>query len=205
MKNILLLASKSPSRKALLTEAGINFMVVGQEADESQCDWGLTIDKLVSSITLHKMGAVILPDGKKEGEVCFVLTADTLSQDMDGVVHGKPVDRDDAIAKIKSARAGSRLCSAFCVDRRVWRAGMWEVDRREQRCVHSSFVFNIPDSWLDDYLEKSIGLNTANAIAVEGYGSPFLQSVSGSHSAIIGLPLYELREVLELIGFFEKK
>lgn len=203
LKNILLLASKSPSRRALLIDSQIPFKSIDQDADESQCDWGLTLDKLVTSIALHKMNHVVLPDGLQDGEVCFVLTADTLSQDSGGTINGKPVDRADAIAKIKSARAGTRLCTAFCLDKRVWREGVWEVDQRKQLCVNSSFIFNIPDEWLDIYLEKSIGMQASNAIAVEGYGSLFLESVDGSHSAIIGLPIYELRKSLEEVGFFK--
>ena len=37
------------------------------------------------------------------GTVCFVLTADTMTCNADGSINGKPVDRDDAIQKIKSA------------------------------------------------------------------------------------------------------
>jgi septum formation protein len=202
MKHILLLGSKSSSRKALLTEARIPFKVVSQDADETQCDWGLPLEQVVSSIALHKMEHVVLPVGTHEGELCFVLTADTLSQDIDGTIHGKPVDRADAIKKIKSARNGTRLCTAFCVDRRIWSDGVWEVDRRIQEHVCSSFVFNIPDEWIEIYLQTSPGLQTANAIAVEGYGALFLKEVRGSHSAIIGLPMYEVREALERIGFF---
>ncbi|MDP3889580.1 MAG: Maf family protein [bacterium] len=202
MKNILFLASKSYSRKMLLEQAGIVFNVVEQDVDETQCDWGLPLPQLVQDIALHKMNHIILPPGKREGQVCFVLTADTLSQDLDGKIHGKPVDRADAIAKIKSARKGSRLCTAFCLDKRMWKSGRWELVQREQRCVPAEYEFVIPDEWIDIYLEKSIGLQASNAIAIEEFGAQFLRSVHGSYTTIVGLPMFELREALSAVGFF---
>src|SRR5690349_3204686 len=141
----LFLGSKSPSRQMLLREAGIAFTCVEQNADETLCDSTLPLEQLVASIALHKMNHALLPAGRMEGEICYVLTADTLSQDKDGTIHGKPVDRADAIAKIKSARNGSRLCTAFCLDRRVWRSGTWEIETRIKKQVNSEYLFSVPD------------------------------------------------------------
>jgi len=203
----LLLASKSPSRQMLLRESEIPFVVIEQDADESQCDWGLQLSQVVSHIALYKMEHAIVPAGNVIGQRCFVLTADTLSCDSNGVIQGKPVDREDAIAKIKSARAGSSLCTAFCLDRRVWNGSSWDVDERIAQHVEARYVFDIPDAWIDRYLDYTFPAgNTpqqcAGAIAVEGFGGQFLRTLEGSHSAIIGLPLFEVREALEKLEFF---
>ncbi|HRN77895.1 MAG TPA: Maf family protein [Candidatus Dependentiae bacterium] len=200
--NVLLLGSKSPSRQQLLRDSQIPFALIDQRADESQCDWGLSLPHVVQSIARHKMNHLILSDGKKEGEVCFVLTADTLSQSLDGTLHGKPTDRADAIAKIKDARKGARLCSAFCLEKKIWRQGTWYTQQKIEEVVHASYIFDIPDEWIDIYLERSIGMQTAGAIAVEGYGAQFLKMVDGSYPAIVGLPMFELRHALEKVGFF---
>ena len=60
-KNILLLGSKSASRKLLLEESLIPYQVVEQEADESECDWGLQLQQLTQSIARHKMDHVVMP------------------------------------------------------------------------------------------------------------------------------------------------
>ena len=201
-KNVLYFGSKSQSRRMLLEESQIPFVVVGQDADESQCDWGLPLPQLVSSIALHKMEHVILPDGKHEGDICYVLTADTMSHDKTGKIHAKPVDRDDAIAKIKATAAGSFLCTAFCLDRKVWKQGTWVVDARITDVVSAEFIFCVPDNWIDIYLEKTPFLDVSGGIAVEKYGNQFLKTVHGSYSTIIGLPLFEVRKALEKLGFF---
>lgn len=201
-KNILLLGSSSVSRQQLLTESKIPFAVVSQSADESQCDWGIALPQLVERIALHKMAHVIVPAGDSEGKSCFVLTADTLTQDADGTIQGKPIDRADAIDKIKKARNGSVLFTSFCLDKRVWKRGAWEIEQRIQKTIGASFLFVIEDHLIDYYLDNSIGLATSNAIAIEGFGEQFLKKITGSYSTIIGLPMFELRQALQELGFF---
>jgi len=202
MKNILLLGSKSYSRKLLLDYACIPYQVVEQEADESQCDWGLAMQKVVENIALYKMEHVIMPQGTKEGEVAFVLTADTLSQERDGTISGKPVDAQDAIDKIRRARGGMRTGTAFCLDKRVWRNGTWQVERRIQKYVEADYIFDIPEAWVERYMQNTISLKASGAIAIEEYGAQFLKEVRGSYTAIVGLPLFEVREALEELGFW---
>jgi septum formation protein len=201
MKNTLYLASQSVSRQQLLKEANIPFIVLAQSADEQVCDWGLPLDRLVASIALYKMEQVLMPKGK-EGNTIFVLTADTLSQDKNGIIQGKPKDRDDAIAKIKQARNGTRLCTAFCLDKKQFRNGSWRIIERVQEVVSAEYLFVVPDAWIERYLEHTISLSVSNAIAIEQYGNQFLKEVRGSYSTIVGLPMFELRQALERIGFF---
>lgn len=202
MAYTLYLGSKSQSRRQLLKEADIPFTLLDQTADESICDQTLPLDKLVLSISLHKMDHVIVPQGV-EGDIVFVLTGDTLSQDTDGRIEGKPIDRADAIRKIKKARNGTRLCSAFCLDKLECKNGAWQRLARVHQVVHAEYQFIIPDEWIEDYLNKSLGLSCSNAIAVELYGAQFLKKTKGSYSAIVGLPMFELREALTTLGFFE--
>ena len=135
-------------------------------------------------------------------EEILVLTADTLSQDENGAIQGKPNDRADAIEKIKEARGGTRLCTGFCLDKKAWGDGGWQTVERIEEVVHARYKFIIPDEWIETYLDKSPGLHCSNAIAVEQYGGQFLKEIQGSYTAIVGLPLYEVREALEKLGFF---
>ena len=201
MKNVLCLASQSQSRQLLLKESGIPFILLSQSADEQACDWTLPLDKLVASIARHKMEHAQLPAGK-EGEIIFVLTADTLSQDLDGTINGKPENRADAIDKIKRARNGSRLSTGFCLDKKVFKQGAWQLERRIEKVVSAEYTFAIPDEWIEPYLANTMALSCANAIAIEQYGTQFLKELRGSYSAIVGLPMFELRQSLEQLGFF---
>ena len=203
MKHTLLLASKSQSRQRLLTEAQIPFTIIEQEADEAQCDWNKPLDQVVKSIALHKMQHAILPKTGKEGEVCFVLTADTLDQDVYGKINGKPTSRAQAIEMIKRARGGSQICTAFCLEKRIWRKEKWELVKRIEKAVGAQYFFIIPDDWIEAYLKNTKVLEVSNAISIEEFGGQFLKHIDGSYTTIVGLPMFEIRQALEELGFFD--
>lgn len=201
MENVLYLASKSFSRKELLRKAGIPFVVINQDADETKCDWNQQLQKVVEHIAMHKMEHVIMPHGH-EGSVAFVLTADTLSVDATGTISGKPVDFNDAIAKIKAARGGVNLCgTAFCLERKKCINDVWITDKQIVKFVHAEYYFEVPDEFITDYIKHSGALEAAGAITIED-GPQYLKSVSGSYSTIVGLPMYELWQALTELGFF---
>ena len=200
-KNVLLLASQSQSRKELLEEMRISFKVIHQDADESVCDHTLPFEALVKDIALEKMKHVVVPEGS-EGDICFVLTSDTLTQGVDGKLLGKPSDREDAIKKIKNVRGKSRTTSAFCLEKKVFKNGSWEIAERIEDCVGADHHFIVSDEWIETYLNESFGYKSSGSIAIEGFGLQFSQSINGSYSTIRGLPLFELRQALEKIGFF---
>ena len=199
--NILLLGSKSASRQMLLNQMDIPFVLIDQDADETACDWTLPFEQVVSSIARHKMNQVIMPAVQDKQEV-FVLTADTLSQTINGSISGKPTNKENAIAKLKEARKGMRTGTAFCLEKRIYTFEQWQIVDRIEQFVDARYKFNVPDHWIDRYLENAAGFSSSGAIAIEEYGLQFLESVNGSYTAIIGLPLFELRLALEKIGFF---
>jgi septum formation protein len=204
MKQILCLGSTSRSRQQLLREAQIPFKIVPQLADETVCDWGLPFLQLLETIAVYKMNHVQLPDDH-EKEVCFVLTADTLGCDIDGVIHGKPRDREDAIKKIKALRRGGSVATAFCLDKKIWKGDSWRVEERILECISTRYVFDMPDSWIELYLEAVPHyLDIGGAITVDGFGAQFLKEIQGSYSTILGLPMFEVRGALEKLGFFSE-
>ncbi len=202
MKNTLFLASQSPSRRMLLTQAQIPFMLLEQWANEQECDWNLPLSELVQSIARHKMEKLLMPAGI-EGQECFVLTADTLTLNPMGAKLGKPASREDAVAMLKSVRNGASVGTGFCLDKKLFGNGSWQTSERIISFVQADLIFNVPDEWIDEYLNNSLALSCAGSITIESYGSRFLQSVNGSYSTIIGLPIYELQETLKKLGFFD--
>ena len=202
MKHTLLLGSSSKSRQMLLNEAMIPFKMIGHTADEDLVDKSLSFKDLLKAIALFKMEHVTLPSDAQEGDVLFILTADSMGHDATGTIHGKPKDREDAIKKIKSLSEKSTTATAFCLDKRVFKNNEWVLEKRIERCVESHYKFTVPDNWLDRYLKDSWAMIASGAIAVELYGTQFLEWVDGSYSTIVGLPMYELRQTLEEIGFF---
>lgn len=198
----LFLGSGSKVRHILLEQARIPFKVVDHTANESLVAH-TTLQETVVKIARLKMDHVVLP-AVNEGDFVFVLTADSMGASADGLLHGKPKDREDAIKKLH-ALSGSACTTAtgFCIEKRLFSNGIWHVVAVHEQAVTACYEFHVPNTWLDRYLRYSWGMKASGAIAVEFYGMQFLQSVTGSYSAIMGLPLFEVREALERFGFFE--
>ena len=204
MSRVLYLASSSEIRQLLLKEARIPVEVIGHKADEEATDRSLPFIKLLQQIAFNKMECAGLQPGTVMGEEIFVLSADTMGYDAQGVVHGKPKDRQDAISKIKMLGEHATTATAYCLDRKKWNGQTWMTLTRCERVVEARYRFEIPDRWIDSYLENSWGMKASGAIAIEFYGAQFLQWIDGSYTTVMGLPMFELREDLEKIGFFSK-
>ncbi len=202
MNNILLLASKSKSRRSLLAQASIPYVLLDQEADETECDWAMPLQKLVESITVHKMAQIVMPK-VKEGQEFFVLTADTLTQSSQLEILGKPASRAHAIEMINALRKGiARVGTAFCLDKKIFKYNEWQIVDRKLVFVESTCDFKVPELWIDRYLEHSYALQCSGSMAMDGYGAQFLHNLTGSYTTILGLPLCELRNSLEQLGFY---
>ena len=203
MTRTLLLGSKSAARSQLLKDMGIQFKLIEQDADESICDWGLTFPKVLESIALQKMEHAVIPTAQ-EGDVVFVLTADTMCQDNNGVIHGKPTSVEDAKQKIRALSHGGIVGTAFCLDKKMYKNSEWVVEQRITKYVATTFEFNMPEREIDAYFKATPQfMNIAGAVTIEGYGAQFMRSCNGSYTSILGLPLFEVREALHEIGFFK--
>lgn len=202
INNKLFLASSSASRKQLLEDAKIPFSVISQSANEMACDWGLPLKQLVESIALHKMDHAMIPAGFQEDGICFVLTADTLGIDSQGNIQGKPIDKEDAITKIKSYRQRAITGTAYCLDKKIWRNNKWESEQRILGYARAEYVFDVPDELIERYLSQIPYMQVSGAVMIEGFGNQFLKTIHGSYSAVAGLPMYEVRQALTKLGFF---
>lgn len=201
MKHILYLASKSASRKKLLERAGIAFEIIGQDADESQCDWSQDLQSVVQNIAMHKMNHIIMPAGK-EGQIAFVLTADTLSVDTTGAIRGKPADEQEALMMLENASGPDNRCgTALCIEKKVFENGEWHTHRRIVKYAQASYDFYIPHEYRKKYLYDTGAMEAAGAIKIEDVPQ-FVRSINGSYTAIVGLPMFELWQGLQEMGFF---
>ncbi|MBY0109767.1 MAG: Maf family protein [Candidatus Babeliaceae bacterium] len=205
MSHIIYLASQSPSRKRLLQETAIPFQVLTQFADEKACDWTLPLEQLVKSIAIYKMDSLLINEIQPQSTgLVWVLTADTLGQDAQGKIYAKPADYDDAVNQIKKQRdQWVRVATAFCLDRKVFKDGSWQIEERFSQTVISHIFFSIEDHEIDRYINVVDALSCAGSISIDGFGGQYLKALDGSYSSVIGLPLFEVRQALKKTNFFD--
>lgn len=207
MSDFIYLASGSHSRQELLRLANLPFFVVKQTANEEIIKRDGTLQNVVCAIAQEKMRCATLPHGKREGEIAYVLSADTMGVSNSGEIFGKPKDQADAIRMLKSYRSGAQTGTAFCLNKCVWQAGAWQTLAQVTCYVDATYVFNVPDDMLALYFQHTMErfgisyLDVSGAVAIEDYGLQFVTNFQGSFTAVIGLPLYELRQELAKMGF----
>ena len=106
---------------------------------------------------------------------------------------GKPKDKDDAKAMLKllSGRR-HRVYSALIIH---------HLGKDYKRISENQIKFKrLTPQEIDTYIASNEWQNKAGAYAIQGRASAFIPWISGSHSAIIGLPLYETAQLLTALG-----
>lgn len=196
--------SQSAGRKKLLHDAGIAFECITHTCAETR-NPRLSLAQQVSAIAIHKMACAILPVGF-ENKTMFVLTADTLGCNSQGTIYGKPHDRQSAHSMIESLQGSGSAATAFCLDRKKFCDNSWHTDARIERVVQTTYEFEMSDYWIDYYLDYSDEwLSIAGGISIEGFGAQFVKEIRGSYTAIVGLPMLELSQALEQLGFYNNE
>jgi septum formation protein len=177
----LVLASGSPRRRQLLAELGLSFTVVAPDVDETPRPGERPI-ALVRRLALAKASAVA-------GDP--VLAADT-TVEVDGEVLGKPADADEARRMLRrlSGRA-HKVHTGVAV-----RSG--EDAAVEVVTTIVTFV-PLQQAVIDWYIGTGEPLDKAGAYAIQGTGGVFVETVRGSVSNVVGLPLTTVARLLNRI------
>jgi septum formation protein len=203
--DVVYLGSQSQSRQALLREAGFVFEMLGHMSNEDIERGTLSFSEYVMKIAQHKMANVILPTpSEKTRDYLFVVTADTLVRvPQQNSEFGKPKNLDDAKRMLRFIRQEPvEVVTGCCIEKKVLVNGMWVTDQTVSWSQTAVVEFIVEDRWFDWYFEHMPqALHSSGAGIIEGFGQIFFKSISGSHSAVCGLPLFQVRQALEQFGF----
>ena len=183
---MLYLASASPRRRELLTQAGFSFSVLPTNADES-LPAGVTPREAVGIL------AVRMEEYRRQtapGDV--ILAADTVV-DLGGTIFGKPDSREDA-ARMLRALSGKRhsVHTGFCV-----LAGEKRLCGVESTSVE---FYPLTDGEIADYLETGEPMDKAGAYGIQGRGVILVRRISGDYSNVVGLPVARVGRILRALG-----
>ena len=190
----LYLASASPRRRELLNQIGIRFKVIsGIVIDESQHE-AETPEQYVGRLARDKaLAGYFRISSRLEGEypeIPPVLGADTCIS-IDGDILGKPAGRDDGISMLQRLSGRShKVLTAISL-----------YDGRKERYSLCQSIVSIKVLELDEiecYWESGEPVDKAGAYAIQGAAAKFITHLQGSYSGVVGLPLYELSELLQI-------
>jgi septum formation protein len=173
----LVLASRSPQRRALLTQLGIAFTV--REVDVAELDSGEPA-AVAQENARRKAAAGAVGAGPDE----LVLGVDTLVT-LDGLIYGKPADEMAARATLR-ALSGRRheVISGLVILRRYF---------EETVVVTTGVTFRaVDESTLEWYLTTAEWRDRAGGYAIQGRGAALVAGIDGDYSNVVGLPMAAL-------------
>ena len=193
MLSKIILASKSKVRKDILDKNNIKSIVEPSNVDEDIVKLALIkknatpeiISKNLAELKANKVSA------KKQDEI--VLGADSVI-DLDGELISKPESRQDAMTILKKLNGKLHfLISSVCISKNgsmIWNY----TDKATLR------MKNLSDSELKEYLAKITDENlyAYNVYQIEGEGRNLFSSIEGDEDTIMGLPIKEIKEYLNL-------
>lgn len=189
---MLLLASRSPQRRAILSQLGVAFEVAEPDYDEAPIA-GLDPTELATAHAIGKAGSVARPAAATWPDR-LVLGVDTVVV-LDGTAHGKPADRD-AARRMLTALAGRdhTVVSGLC----LIRAG----DGERVASAHATTVRFAPfdAGRLDRYLASGEWRGRAGGYAIQGRGAALVDAIDGDFWNVVGLPVPGLRDALAALG-----
>jgi len=177
------LASTSPRRREILQALGIEFIRVAVDVDESALE-DESPQQLVRRLALAKA------DACSDGSI--VLGADTVVVLSERIL-GKPVDADDAIEML--------LALSGCTH--TVYTGVALKSPTGARSVVSATDVRFREIGRDEarlYWQSGEPCDKAGAYAIQGLGGQFIESIEGSYSGVVGLPVFETVELLRSAG-----
>ncbi|MCH5377081.1 MAG: Maf family protein [Planctomycetes bacterium] len=182
---VLILASASPRRRELLSEAGYTFEVIPpRESAECGVCSGETPAELVMRLARQKAEDVV-----RRCEAGLVVGCDTVAE-CQGHILGKPRDADHARQMLRLIRGREhRVLSGLC---------LWDVatDRHKTRVAVTRLTMeSISDDQLQSYLESGSWEGKAGAFGYQD-GHDWLHIIDGSQSNVVGLPMELLAEMM---------
>jgi len=199
------LASRSPRRRDLLTQIGVRFHLLLFRADpEPDPDLDETVLRgetpavYVKRVARAKAEAGWARLEQRNLPRAPVLSADTTVA-LQGRILGKPGDRKEA-AEMLAALSGKR--------HEVLTAVALKYDTHLEVALSESEVqfCELDESDIREYLATGEADDKAGAYAIQGRAARYITEIRGSHSGIVGLPLYETAQLIErLSGHRERR
>ncbi len=193
----LILASGSPQRKQLLTQAGYNFEIIVPDDSAEECGICSTGGPaaLVTDLAFRKAADVAktLADSNQAKTPTLIIACDTVAE-CAGAVLGKPRDEDHARNMLHQLRGQQqRVYSGLC----LWPLGLQaEINTPQTHLAVTELRMDpISDADLEEYLASDLWRGKAGAFGYQDR-SGWLHLIEGSESNIIGLPMELLAEQL---------
>lgn len=182
----VILASKSPRRRDILTNAGYEFTIIEADIDENVSELSSPAEA-VTDIALQK--AVYIKNKAQETKNTIIIAADTMVL-KDGILLGKPNSKEEAFYMLKAL------------------SGEWhEVytgyvvlcgEQRVMGCEVTSVKFRaLKDKEIYAYIDSGEPFDKAGSYGIQGRACAFVEQIQGDFFNVIGLPICKISLIVD--------
>lgn len=193
------LASKSPRRRELLRQIGVEFELLllrdqtprGPEVSEIVLPGEPAID-YVTRVTREKAAFAQQTMFWRKLPIRVILSADTTVV-LDETILGKPTNPAEATAMLQSLSGRThQVLTSVAVQHDE---NIWQITQR------SDVTFGtLSEDLIQTYCATSEPYDKAGGYAIQGMAARFVEQIAGSYSGIMGLPLFETAKLLQQAG-----
>lgn len=199
------LASKSPRRRELMNQIGLEYEVMVSEREEIATE--SVPDEVVKELSLQKAYEIermlinktdgkIYEEYNKQGfEGVIIIGADTVVS-LEGEIMGKPKDKDDAFNMLSKLQGRKHMVSTGVAMVVIGENGNQVFSFAEDTDV---YMYEISDDEIREYIATGEPMDKAGSYGIQGIGAKFISGIHGDYNNVVGLPIGSIYQTLKKI------
>lgn len=188
----IVLASQSASRRQLLESAGINPKIIVSNVDEeTEFFNSMNPEDMVIALAITKAHTV-----REQIDYPAIIIGCDSTFEFEGQSLGKPGVAHIAKERAQRVRGKSGfLHTGHCV-----------IDTEQGREISDRITTKVTfaemtDSEIDDYVQSGEPLHVAGGFTLDGFSSPFIPSIEGDYTNVVGISMPFLRSAMNQLGY----
>ncbi|MBO5235651.1 MAG: septum formation protein Maf [Spirochaetaceae bacterium] len=190
----IILASGSLRRQEILKMMGIPFKVVIPEIPEELDDSNISAEEFTEKLAANKVKWVTKLITATQ-EVPWVLGADTVIS-LNNKIYGKPSDMNQATQFLQELSGKKHKVVTSLA---LYNGKLHDFTTRTS-VTHVTFS-KLSKEEIDWYVATDEWHNAAGGYRIQGFASYFIKKIEGTNSSVVGLPLFELYDMLKEQGY----
>lgn len=199
----IILASKSPRRKELLSRIGIEYECIVSEAEEKTTE--SSPDNVVAELSRQKAENIfeIIRAGERDNSPMVIIGADTVVA-CDSNIMGKPKDKQDAgrMLKLLEGRSHSVWTGVTLLFVNIDKNGKYSENKvisETFACETKVYMYHVSDNEIEEYIKTEEPLDKAGAYGIQGIAAKFIEKIEGDYNNVVGLPVSALYQRIKNI------
>ena len=188
----IVLASQSKSRRRLLESAGLSPKIIVSNVDEETDFFNSMVPSdMVIALAITKAHTV-----REQIDFPAIIIGCDSTFEFDGKSLGKPGTPEIAIERARRVRGNSGLLhTGHCI---IDTSKDKEISDRITTVVNFA---DISDEEIDDYVATEEPLHVAGGFTLDGFSSPFISSIEGDYTNVVGISMPFLRKACSQLGY----